>query len=538
VAPDHPEGCRQTQAAPGEFRAEEGVEDPLAQFFGHPLARVAHGQQGAGPLPQTVGELEPLWGPGGDFIAARVDPDLARGLAERLHGVGDQVQQDLSQLQRVGLDAGLVRMMLLKDLHVGRDHRGHEVDGLAGQFIQPHRPRLAGILARAGHQLLGQFRSPSARRRDPFQFQGDRVLGIQALECHLGAAQDGHQQVVEVVGHPTRQNAQALQAARPVEAFFQGAPLGDVSHDREVQAGKDVGPGAELHRRRRAVLAAEAHLAFGGPILQQGPEDRIPVGGPVFHQFTEGAPQHLLPRAPQQLASGGVQVHDARLLVIQEHRIHRVLEQRVELGQAGDLLLFAAHPLGDVDSQGQHPFDGCLAVAEGLVPDLEDPSADLAQRRQGHPAEGSGVVLLPVWIRAEELGWGPADRLVGRDGQVFQSPAFLQAEAAVALEDTDHDRQVVDHRVQATLRQFPGPLGAGSGLEGSDEGPDHQGHGHGQEHQDHGQGHHPGAQGFRQLGADFAHRELDDHQAPQGGVVAEGGDDLLSGRAEEGADPL
>ena len=82
--------------------------------------------------------------------------------------------------------------------------------------------------AAEGQQLLGQGRGPVAGLQNVFQVAVKRIV-LEDLGPHeFAVARDGHQEIVEIVGHPAGQPAHRLHLLGLEQLPLQGLVLGDI----------------------------------------------------------------------------------------------------------------------------------------------------------------------------------------------------------------------------------------------------------------------------------------------------------------------
>ncbi len=121
-----------------------------------------------------------------------------------------------------------------------------------------HRLRLQFLLPRKGHHALGQRGATLGAARGGLHQRAQPLVGRHALAQQLQAAEHGHQQVVEVMGHAAREAADGLHLQGLAQLGFGGLALGHIAGD----LGKADQPalivdGIDDHRgpKARAILA-------------------------------------------------------------------------------------------------------------------------------------------------------------------------------------------------------------------------------------------------------------------------------------------
>ena len=203
--------------------------------------------------------------------------------------------------------------------------------------------------AGVGQHLAAQVRGAPGGLDDLVQVLLPRRQRGDGPPGQVGVAQHGHQQVVEVVGDPAGQDAQALQPLGLLDLFLEPAPLGDV--------------GAQRGHADDPALAVEPDGVV--PFAQDAP----PVPGQVLVHAVAG---QLPPQQP---------LHDFAHL---------------DLGVGRD------EELEDVPSQDLLP--GPAEDPLGVPVPIDDPAAGVPE----HKGDGGGLVHAAVPLLAlPEGGVGP-----------------------------------------------------------------------------------------------------------------------------------
>ncbi len=304
-------------------------------------------------------------------------------IAPLRHGVASvhrQVHHHLLQLPGVSQDVARVLVQIQLERHLLPDEAEEEILEPSEEPVQVNDPRLHDLAAAEGEELRGQGGRPRGGASNLFQVRDDsgvRVRGrarSHVRDRQLGIAPDRHQQVVEVVRDPARQTTDGLHLLRLAELFLQAFPLRHVPHDRQVAAGKDMRPGAELGLARTAVGAddpKDARLAAlaqeGRPVSLHLPA-RLRVDEVVDSAIGQGSAAQA-----QELTRSIVGIDEAPLVVGDDNRVEGVLEDGLE---ASSLPLDCSQcvlALGDVTDQRddlplREPHDAGLEVAVGPVP--------------------------------------------------------------------------------------------------------------------------------------------------------------------------
>ena len=232
---------------------EEGLEDVRLDLGGHAVAGIADREHDVGA------RLDLGMGPGVGLVQGHVagrerQPAPVR---HRVAGVDGQVEQDLLDLPRVGLDAPGGRIERGRDLDVLADHATQQGLDSGHDGVQIQHARLQDLLAAEGQELMRELGGALGGALDDLDLPPDRVLRGQRVEHEIAAAADGGQQVVEVVGHAGREPPDALHLLGLTELIFQVAALRDVaghaqSGDR-VAVLQDAGH-VHLEQDARAIL--------------------------------------------------------------------------------------------------------------------------------------------------------------------------------------------------------------------------------------------------------------------------------------------
>ncbi len=139
----------------------------------------------------------------------------------RVPGVDRQVHDHLLELSRVGVDAIERRIQ-----------SGHQPDVLADQALQQRfsashdlievqHLRLQDLLAAEREQLLGQRRGAFTGPPHLLDVGARGMPGFEFLEHQVAVAEDGREQVVEVVRDAAGQAADGLHLPRLLELFLE-----------------------------------------------------------------------------------------------------------------------------------------------------------------------------------------------------------------------------------------------------------------------------------------------------------------------------
>jgi len=277
----------------------------------------------------------------GQRDVAGADPDLAGAGGHGLDRVDDEVLENLENLGAVDADGAGVRRDVDLHLHGGAE-RG-EADGLGHQFRRLHYLAHGGAALGEGKELLGQRLGGEAGLLAVFQ-AGE----VPVLLGHRDAAEDGGEQVVEIVRDAAGQLAEEFKTVGPNEFFRRQTHfLGIAEHDDHpggLAAGAQHRPGAVSDRYDAVVAEIEGEfivergrlagcqrlgkgtLAVLAALAVHEVED---LGGVLAGRLVEGA--------RQQSFRLGVEEDDLAIGVGQQHTLMQLGEQdgQVAEGQAG-----------------------------------------------------------------------------------------------------------------------------------------------------------------------------------------------------------
>ena len=187
---------------------EERLEDMREHFARHADPGIFH--------PQT----DPV--PGLDTVVNRergvVDVDVGRldrkapSFGHRVPGVESQVQDHLLELRGFGLHRRNVVTEPHVQLDILTEHALQHPLGIAHHVVEVEDTGSDDLAAGEGEEAMGQIAGP-LRRAPDLRERGAILLGADRARLQeFGVAEDGGQQVVEVVGDAAGQPADALQA--------------------------------------------------------------------------------------------------------------------------------------------------------------------------------------------------------------------------------------------------------------------------------------------------------------------------------------
>ena len=180
-----------------------------------------------------------------------------RELAAVGHGVprvDGEVQDDLFQLARIGLDGHEIGCQPGAQLHILPEKPPQQLVHVGDHLVGIQRRRGDDLLAAEGQELAGEVRRPQRGLPDLLEFFARWNTWCQAVQHEVGGAEDGREQVVEVVGHSPREPADRLHLLRLVELLFQLLAL------------RDVEPGAEDLNRQAGWIAQQPRFIMYPPV--------------------------------------------------------------------------------------------------------------------------------------------------------------------------------------------------------------------------------------------------------------------------------
>src|SRR5262245_7997094 len=349
-------GEAQARAPAAGLGGEERLEQVAERILVHPGSFVGHAHQHVEP------GLQVLRGP--EIIV--VDQDV-RGLdgetpavRHGVPGVEAKVHEDPADLIPVHAYEVEVSRPPHRDLDRLADQPPQETLAVRDHGVQADQLGVEHLPAAEGQELPGEVRGPVGGRA----YVGDvaahpLVAGLARRE--VGAADDGHDQAVEVVGHAAGQAPDRLHLVRLGELLLELAPPGDVEEGADHPLGTAARVAHDVaaadHARVRAVRAPEAELvldlvfALAHEALdvraQPGPILGVDAGVPPLHAGLEvrygAAEQGLDGLAPPHAARREVQLPDG---VAGRARSHLVAGEHLALGDAGALGGEAGGPHG------------------------------------------------------------------------------------------------------------------------------------------------------------------------------------------------
>ncbi len=215
---------RQPQAPPGKFGGKKRIEHPGTGFGVHSRSGVGHLHPGVAAGRKRRAQFRFVrWN-----VRRRRNPRANRNgplfFSDGLGGVGDQVHQHLAHLGRIGVN----HRRFIARFHFQRrplpQKSPQKTGGFRRQIGQIHRPRVEFSTPRVGQQLICQIRQPTGGRLDLKNRFGRGGIRRQVHQGQFNIAHYALQEIVEIVGHPARQHAQAFQLLDPLKPLVHLTP--------------------------------------------------------------------------------------------------------------------------------------------------------------------------------------------------------------------------------------------------------------------------------------------------------------------------
>ena len=212
---------------------------------------------------------------------ALVELDLGRldrqlpAVRHRVAGVDREVDQHLLDLARVGSDRAEALLQQVTSSMSSPISRRSILSVSRTTVVQADDARLEHLLAAESQELPRQVGSALAGLLDLGQLDPHRVLRLQASGGELRVAQDGREQVVEIVRDASRQPPHRFHLLGVAELFFELPPSGEVHQVVAMQlssvaiehrdADEDREPGARPCVRAPSPRGSGAGLAGAAP---------------------------------------------------------------------------------------------------------------------------------------------------------------------------------------------------------------------------------------------------------------------------------
>ena len=190
------------------------------RIHAHPVVRHREAHEAPGPRPFSGWEDRGLVK--GHILSLDRDPAVSgQGIARVQH----QVHDHLFYLARIGLHPSQLRFWAGDQLHVLTDQAAQHWLQVGHHLIEVQHAGLGYLPAAEEQQLARQRGRPPAGGEDLLDLVIVGVIGGHPAGQELAVANDGREQVVEVVGHPTGQQPEGLHPLRLNELRLQPLPL-------------------------------------------------------------------------------------------------------------------------------------------------------------------------------------------------------------------------------------------------------------------------------------------------------------------------
>ena len=248
-------------------------------FLVHPRARVGHLQQDVG----TRGGLQVP----GRRLGTKLHVGRPQGenspFGHGVPGVHRQVHQHLLELGGVHPNQTQVLPGAETDLHVLPQKTVEQTEAFLDPFVQVHHLGVQGLAAAEGQKLAGEVRGPAPQTLHLLQIPNRPLLPLQLPPGQFRVAQDARQQVVEIVGHPSRQAPHGLHLLGLEELVLQARPETVRLH-----------PGGLVRQHGEGPAETPLFVLHGGS-GDMGPE-AFPVPAPeaAFVPLSPPRPPHLV----------------------------------------------------------------------------------------------------------------------------------------------------------------------------------------------------------------------------------------------------
>ena len=225
-------GQAQAGALADFFGGEKGLEHPLQDFGIHAAPLVGHPEQCVASPLDLIGFAFEIGMAGG----AGLDKDIA-AFGHRVGCIDVQVPEHLLHLVAVGLDQRQIRHQVAVNAHVALRHCKCFRSSL-DQVIDIDPVQLIFTASGKPQQLAGELRGAGNNGLDVGCFLGQLAFRIDIQIDQGNVALDAHQQVIEVVGDPSREFPDGLQFLNLLQMLLQALafllclnPLTDIADD-------------------------------------------------------------------------------------------------------------------------------------------------------------------------------------------------------------------------------------------------------------------------------------------------------------------
>ncbi len=320
------------QAAPGVLGREERFEDACERLFAHADAVVDHVDEHIAPSGNVRAERH--------LLQHRLVEQLFAGLhrhdavvIHRFGGVDDQVQYDLPDMRRIGLDERQRSRTVVDQRAVARDRGAQQIHHLLHQRIELDVFGDDAAAARVGEHLRHQIRG--ALRAEDDGIGRLALVGIRCREDRqqVGVAENAGQQVVEIVRDAAGEHHQALALLLFLHAAIERVAFGLVA-----AAARDVVNDDQPAGEAAFGVADRGHLHFEVARAGLDFHDRgLAAGHRPFIVDRFRPPRHdLVDRTSEAgliaagvFLGGRVEIDDPALRVEHDHAIVHILDDHV-----------------------------------------------------------------------------------------------------------------------------------------------------------------------------------------------------------------
>ena len=340
---------------------EERVEAPCHSGRVHPGAGVRH----ADPGPPRVSPRRAIVGVGRLEVA---EPDgQGPAVGHRVVRVDRDVDDDLLELTRVDADEAAQRPKPELEPDIVAEQGAEDRQQPGDQVGRVDQDLGEDLPAAEREQLAGDLDRPVGGRQHLVHVAPDRVAVGQRGTGELGVAADGGQEVVEVVGHAAREQADRLEPLGLDEVGVEVAlrrHVADIQHGSREHAldGHDRAPGQQ-RLEFAPVGPAEPDLdALAGALLLPVEEPRHRAKERLVEVVGDRAAEHGVLRRPEEPGHRAVRVGRAAVRPDEPHAVVHAVEDQAQpvhrhLAHAG-----VEGPLGGLVGR-----DGALQGAAGSV---------------------------------------------------------------------------------------------------------------------------------------------------------------------------
>ena len=271
----------------------------------------------------------------------------------RVAGVDHEIDDHLLDLRAVGVDRRQVGRRAQRELDVLTDEAPQQARELGDDGVEIQPRRLQDLFAAEGEQLLSERGRPLPGLLNLHQIRPIRIRFGAVADEQLGVAENGRQQVVEIVRDAAGKPSNALDLLRLRQTLFEQAAIGDVACDAQMAIAMNANAITAFDEPRAVRARHDAMLAFGYPERQQ-----LAPGG---HERIAGLDQEVVERPmhetvvveAEQGARGRIGFANRAVVVENQHRVGGVQEHGAELPRALDERRLGLDVRGDVDHESR-----------------------------------------------------------------------------------------------------------------------------------------------------------------------------------------